>query len=85
MQLKLYSDHARFNMCAKKSRQQIVQLVDEVTYLATWQVLAFHPQQRLEFEGLPVPVRLKHGIAFHLLPNDSCTVALEFERSKTFQ
>ncbi|XP_078490845.1 cilia- and flagella-associated protein 161-like isoform X1 [Ciona intestinalis] len=53
--LKLFSDHARFNLSAKKSRQQVVQLVDEVNYLSTWQVLAYHPQHRLEFEGRPVP------------------------------
>uniref|UniRef100_H2YBW8 Cilia- and flagella-associated protein 161 n=1 Tax=Ciona savignyi TaxID=51511 RepID=H2YBW8_CIOSA len=51
--LKLFSDHARFNLSAKKSRQQVVQLVDDTTYLATWQVLAFHPQMRLEHEGPP--------------------------------
>lgn len=63
--LKLFSDHRRFNLNAKKSRQQIVQLVEEVNYLTTWQVVPFHPQHRLELEGLPVPgnakVVLKHN------------------------
>jgi len=57
--LKLFSDHARFNLSAKKSREQIVQLVDEISYLTSWKVLAFHPQHRLECEGLPVPANCK--------------------------
>ncbi|CAK8676896.1 cilia- and flagella-associated protein 161-like isoform X1 [Clavelina lepadiformis] len=57
--LKVFSDHARFNLSAKKSRQQIIQLIDELNYLTTWQALAFHPQQRLEYEGLPVPANTK--------------------------
>lgn len=50
------SDHVRFNLKAKKSRNQIVQLVNDTNYLATWQINVFDPRLRLEYEGLPVPV-----------------------------
>ncbi|XP_039271864.2 cilia- and flagella-associated protein 161-like [Styela clava] len=57
--LNLFSDHARFNLNAKKSRKQILQLVEETNYLTTWQVQVYDPRLRLEYEGLPVPSNVK--------------------------
>ncbi|KAI1889712.1 hypothetical protein AGOR_G00165770 [Albula goreensis] len=48
---------------AKKSRLQEVTLTDEPSFLTQWQVLYFDPQERLEYEGLPVPVNQKVIIA----------------------
>lgn len=44
--------------CAKKSRLQEVNLVDSGSFLSWWKVVHFDPQERLENEGLPVPVSL---------------------------
>lgn len=57
--LKLFSDHVRFNLNAKKSRKQILQLVEDTNYLTTWQVEVLDPRIRLEYEGLPVPSNVK--------------------------
>lgn len=69
--LKVFSDHARFNLNAKKSRKQILQLVEDTNYLTTWQVQVLDPRIRLEYEGLPVPsnvkVVVKHNKTGHCL------------------
>ena len=36
LQLKLKSDRTSFNECAKKSRQQLVTLVDNATFMCHW-------------------------------------------------
>ncbi|KAG7468113.1 hypothetical protein MATL_G00139310 [Megalops atlanticus] len=58
-QLYLTSDHKTFQKCAKKSRLQEVNLTDEPSFLTWWQAVYFDPQERLEYEGLPVPVNTK--------------------------
>lgn len=50
--------------CAKKSRLQEVNLVDSNSFLSWWKVVHFDPQERLEYEGLSVPVSLYCGL-FH--------------------
>ncbi|XP_070541961.1 cilia- and flagella-associated protein 161-like [Ptychodera flava] len=57
--LKLHSDIATFTKSSKKTRQQEVTLVDDVSYLTQWKVIAFNPLCRMEMEGLPVPANQK--------------------------
>lgn len=52
------SDHKTFRNMAKKSLLQNVLLTDELSYLTSWQATYLDPQLRLEYEGLPVPVRV---------------------------
>jgi len=54
--LKLWSDHVRFNQRARKSKLQIANFIKEMNYMCVWKVLSHEPLQRLETEGLPVPV-----------------------------
>lgn len=42
--------------CAKMSRLQEVYLDESNCFLTRWKVVHFDPQERLEYEGLPVPV-----------------------------
>ena len=44
--------------CAKKSQLQEVNLEDSVSFLSWWKIVHFDPQERLEYEGQPVPVSL---------------------------
>ncbi|KAL4660753.1 hypothetical protein GN956_G703 [Arapaima gigas] len=55
-QLYLASDHRTFLRSANRSRLQQVSLTDEESFLTWWQVVYLDPQERLENEGLPVPV-----------------------------
>lgn len=57
--LKLWSDHIRFNQRAKRSNKQLVNCVCDVDYMCVWNALIADPQQRLETEGLPVPANTK--------------------------
>ncbi|XP_035497245.1 cilia- and flagella-associated protein 161 isoform X2 [Scophthalmus maximus] len=45
--------------CAKKSRLQEVDLVDNASFLSWWKIVHFDPQERLEYEGQPVPANVK--------------------------
>ena len=42
--------------CAKKSRLQEVNLDGGGSFLSWWKIVHFDPQERLEYEGQPVPV-----------------------------
>lgn len=42
--------------CAKKSRLQEVNLEDSGSFQSWWKIVHFDPQERLEYEGQPVPV-----------------------------
>ncbi|XP_035661142.1 cilia- and flagella-associated protein 161-like [Branchiostoma floridae] len=57
--LKLHSDRVSFLKCAKKSRQQEVSLVSDLTHFTRWKTIAFEPQLRMEYEGLPVQANVK--------------------------
>ena len=57
--LYLQSERATFAKCAKLSRKQEVTLGDKATYQSDWKVICYDPQDRLESEGEPVPVRNK--------------------------
>ena len=61
-ELKLCSDRATFMKSAKKSRYNDCFLVSSVSYLCHWQILHNDPQQRLESEGMPVPMNQKVNI-----------------------
>ncbi|KAJ8271560.1 hypothetical protein COCON_G00104190 [Conger conger] len=54
--LYLESDIKTPQKYAKMSRLQEVNLTDEPSFLTRWHVVYFDPQERLEYEGLPVPV-----------------------------
>ncbi|KAG8012624.1 High affinity choline transporter 1 [Nibea albiflora] len=53
--LYLASDVQSFQKCAKKSRLQEVNLEDDSSFLSWWKIVHFDPQERLEYEGQPVP------------------------------
>ncbi|XP_067827719.1 cilia- and flagella-associated protein 161 [Heptranchias perlo] len=53
-QLYLTSDLKLFLKFAKKSRMQLVNLTDQLSFLNSWQVLYLDPQMRLEYDGYPV-------------------------------
>uniref|UniRef100_A0A8C6SSE6 Cilia and flagella associated protein 161 n=1 Tax=Neogobius melanostomus TaxID=47308 RepID=A0A8C6SSE6_9GOBI len=55
----LTSDICSFQKCTKKSRLQEVSLETDGSFLSWWRVVHFDPQERLEHEGLPVPVNAK--------------------------
>ncbi|XP_060932539.1 cilia- and flagella-associated protein 161-like [Limanda limanda] len=57
--LYLTSDIKSFQKCAKISRLQEVTLEEEVSFLSWWKVVHFDPQERLEYEGQPVPADVK--------------------------
>jgi len=57
--LKLWSDHIRFNQRARKSKKQLVTFTNVSNYMCVWKVLCLDPQQRLETEGLPIPANTK--------------------------
>ncbi|KAJ8398317.1 hypothetical protein AAFF_G00428870 [Aldrovandia affinis] len=61
--LYLTSDTKTLQKFAKKSRLQEVNLTDEPSFLTRWQAVYFHPEERMEYEGLPVPVNAKVLIA----------------------
>ncbi|XP_055516969.1 cilia- and flagella-associated protein 161 isoform X1 [Leucoraja erinacea] len=58
-QLFLTSDMKLFLKFAKKSRMQLVHLIDQLSFLSCWQVLYLDPQMRLEYDGYPVPANIK--------------------------
>ncbi|XP_070687515.1 cilia- and flagella-associated protein 161 [Pempheris klunzingeri] len=57
--LYLTSDLQSFQKCAKKSRLQEVNLDDNKCFLSRWKIAHFDPQERLEYEGQPVPANVK--------------------------
>jgi len=57
--MRLWSDHIRFNQRAAKSKKQLVNFVCGTDYMCTWHALTHDPQQRLETEGLPIPANAK--------------------------
>uniref|UniRef100_W5N582 Cilia and flagella associated protein 161 n=2 Tax=Lepisosteus oculatus TaxID=7918 RepID=W5N582_LEPOC len=73
-ELYLASDHKTFQKCAKKSRLQEVILTDEPSFLTWWQAVYYDPQERIEYEGFPVPANSKVLIS-HCKTNQ-CLAAL---------
>ncbi|XP_034445118.1 cilia- and flagella-associated protein 161 isoform X3 [Hippoglossus hippoglossus] len=59
--------------CAKISRLQEVNLVDEGSFLSWWKIVHFDPQERLEYEGQPVPADMKVVIV-HCKTNQALAV-----------
>lgn len=55
-QMYLTSDVRTFRKCALRSRLQEVNLDERECFLSWWKLVHFDPQERLEHEGLPVPV-----------------------------
>ncbi|XP_041031170.1 cilia- and flagella-associated protein 161 [Carcharodon carcharias] len=58
-QLYLTSDIKLFLKFARKSRMQLVNLTDQLSFLSCWQVLYLDPQMRLEYDGYPVQANVK--------------------------
>ncbi|KAI3371372.1 hypothetical protein L3Q82_023961, partial [Scortum barcoo] len=92
IKLCLTSDLQSFQKCAKKSRLQEVNLDDGCSFLSWWKVVHFDPQERLEYEGLPVPANVKVLIV-HCKTNQAlavlgdqvlCYVPLSFFKRKCF-
>eukprot|EP00117_Sycon_ciliatum_P023335 scpid70612/ scgid19866/ Uncharacterized protein C15orf26 homolog len=63
-ELFLHSEMATFQKCAKKSREQLVTLVEQPSVETAWKIHCFNPQERLESEGYPVkanrPILINH-------------------------
>jgi hypothetical protein len=55
----LTSDHARFNLCARKSRHNKVWLQASPARLSEWCIKPYDPQFRMELEFTPVPANSK--------------------------
>ncbi|XP_023698845.1 cilia- and flagella-associated protein 161 isoform X2 [Paramormyrops kingsleyae] len=58
-ELYLASDQRTFLKCARRSRLQEVSLSSHTSFFTCWQVVYLDPQERMENEGLPVPVNKK--------------------------
>ncbi|XP_062921897.1 cilia- and flagella-associated protein 161 [Mobula hypostoma] len=76
-QLYLTSDMKLFLKYAKKSRKQLVNLTDQLSFLTCWQVLYFDPQMRLEYDGYPVQANVKVLIN-HVRTNQALAVLQEY-------
>ncbi|KAM6926844.1 cilia- and flagella-associated protein 161 [Lycodopsis pacificus] len=57
--LYLMSDMKSFEKCAKKSRLQQVTVDDSGSFTSWWKTVHFEPQERLEYEGQPVPANVR--------------------------
>ncbi|XP_071356263.1 cilia- and flagella-associated protein 161 isoform X2 [Trachinotus anak] len=71
--LYLTSDLQSFQKCAKKSRLQEVNLVDDCSFLSWWKIVHFDPQERLEYEGQPIPANVK-VLIIHCKTNQALAV-----------
>ncbi|KAM9854764.1 cilia- and flagella-associated protein 161 [Aulostomus maculatus] len=69
----LTSDLLSFQKCAKKSRLQEVNLVDNDSFLSWWRIVYFDPQERLEYEGQRVPANVK-VLIIHCKTNQALAV-----------
>jgi len=65
----LYSDKVLFSRCAEKSRNQIIQLVNQPSFQTWWQIDHKNPLIRMEYENEPV------------MANEECII----KHSKTHQ
>ncbi|XP_053742581.1 cilia- and flagella-associated protein 161 [Synchiropus splendidus] len=71
--LYLKSHLRSFQKCAKVSRLQEVNLEDAATFESWWKIVYFDPQERLEFEGLPVPAN-ERVLVVHCKTNQALAV-----------
>ncbi|KAM9352374.1 cilia- and flagella-associated protein 161 [Symphorus nematophorus] len=71
--LYLMSDRQSFQKCAKKSRLQEVNLDGDNSFLSWWKIVHFDPQERLEYEGQPVPANVK-VLIIHCKTNQALAV-----------
>ncbi|XP_059191297.1 cilia- and flagella-associated protein 161 [Centropristis striata] len=71
--LYLTSDLKSFQKCAKKSRLQEVNLENSSSFLSWWKITHFDPQERLEFEGQPVPANVS-VLIIHCKTNQALAV-----------
>ncbi|XP_034032460.1 cilia- and flagella-associated protein 161 [Thalassophryne amazonica] len=67
------SDLRTFQKCAKKSRLQEVNLDNDASFTSWWKIVHFDPQERLEYEGQPVPANVKVVIV-HCKTNQALAV-----------
>ncbi|XP_042352533.1 cilia- and flagella-associated protein 161 [Plectropomus leopardus] len=71
--LYLTSDLRSFQKCAKKSRLQEVNLDHGGSFLSWWKTVHFAPQERLEYEGQPVPANAR-VLIMHCKTNQALAV-----------
>ncbi|KAK5602172.1 hypothetical protein CRENBAI_015891 [Crenichthys baileyi] len=71
--LYLTSDLQSFQKCAKKSGLQEVYLDNSTCFLSWWRIVHFDPQERLEYEGQPVPANEK-VLIMHCKTNQALAV-----------
>ncbi|XP_068459596.1 cilia- and flagella-associated protein 161 isoform X2 [Clinocottus analis] len=71
--LYLTSDMKSFQKHAKKSRLQEVNLNDISSFMSWWKIIYFDPQERLEYEGQPVPANA-NVLIIHCKTNQALAV-----------
>uniref|UniRef100_A0A3Q3WEP0 Cilia and flagella associated protein 161 n=1 Tax=Mola mola TaxID=94237 RepID=A0A3Q3WEP0_MOLML len=71
--LYLTSDLQSFQKCARMSRLQEVNLDVDCSVQSCWKIVYFDPQERLEYEGQPVPANVKVLIV-HCMTNKALAV-----------
>ncbi|XP_049430245.1 cilia- and flagella-associated protein 161 isoform X2 [Epinephelus fuscoguttatus] len=69
----LTSDLQSFQKCAKKSRLQEVNLDHGGSFLSWWKIVHFDPQERLEYEGQPIPANVS-VLIIHCKTNQALAV-----------
>ncbi|XP_053742579.1 cilia- and flagella-associated protein 161-like isoform X2 [Synchiropus splendidus] len=75
--LYLTSEPRSFHKSAKLSRLQEVNLESELTFESWWKVVFFDPEERMEFEGRPVPANVRVVIV-HCKTNQALAVLGNF-------
>uniref|UniRef100_A0A3Q3DK84 Cilia and flagella associated protein 161 n=1 Tax=Hippocampus comes TaxID=109280 RepID=A0A3Q3DK84_HIPCM len=81
----LTSDVQTFRKCALRSRLQEVNLDERECFLSWWKLVHFDPQERLEHEGLPVPVSANvNVVVLHCKTNQALAVMEHFVLGTTY-
>ncbi|XP_053742580.1 cilia- and flagella-associated protein 161-like isoform X3 [Synchiropus splendidus] len=81
--LYLTSEPRSFHKSAKLSRLQEVNLESELTFESWWKVVFFDPEERMEFEGRPVPANVRVVIV-HCKTNQALAVLGNFVQATIY-
>ncbi|XP_037624673.1 cilia- and flagella-associated protein 161 [Sebastes umbrosus] len=79
----LMSDLKSFHKYAKKSRLQEVNLDDNSSFVSWWKIVHFDPQERLEYEGQPVPANVS-VLIIHCKTNQALAVLDDYVLRTTY-
>ncbi|KAM9807817.1 cilia- and flagella-associated protein 161-like [Neosynchiropus ocellatus] len=81
--LYLTSEPRSFHKSAKLSRLQEVNLESKLTFESWWKVVFFDPEERMEFEGRPVPANVRVVIV-HCKTNQALAVLGNFVQATIY-